>query len=140
MVGQVNFQLWERIHGHIATLAVVLLVHPAWLLWRGQTLRARRVGVPALILLILGTALGFWIYPDYREEVKPLLRLRAPDRVPLFEVKEHLAWLCLLLTVGGVGMLRSGAAAALPGARVMLASAAVLGLIVVALGVWVAAG
>lgn len=134
-----SFALWERIHGHLGLLAVILLVHPMILLFRGHTSRARRVAAPALVCLALSFGLGLWIYPHFREEVKPFMAVRAPAALYWFGVKEHLAWLCVCLAVGGAALLRAGVPETLVLAKVFLSLAALLGLWVAVLGVWVAA-
>lgn len=135
-----SFDLLERVHGHLAMLGLALLVHPLVLLVRGDAPRARRVMLPTALLLVAATLLGWWIYPDYRSEIKPLLRVTEAARVPLFEIKEHLAWLAVVLTLGAAGLLASGVAEAEAGARALLMAAVACGLLTAALGVWVAAG
>jgi hypothetical protein len=135
-------RILESIHGHFGALAVIALVHPAIVLRRGCPLsRGARLSV-WLTTLTCGAAfgLGVFIYGDYRALVKAdLFRISAHVGF-LFETKEHLAFATLALALG------AGAAALLapPEARevrrlsaVLYAAAAVLCLVVAALGTFV---
>ena len=133
----------ESVHGHLGVLAAVALMHPAILMRRGLPLsRGARLSVILTTLVTIAAfAMGLSIYEDYRDLVKRELFMRAPDVGYLFETKEHLAWAVLSLALGaGVAALaaprnkprlRQAAAAA-------YAVAAVLCIVVVALGTYVA--
>lgn len=98
-------RLIEHVHGHLALLTTLALLHPAILLRK----RAR----PALLSASLATGLatitgllGVLLYPAYRHSVKPQIFAASAFVGNLFERKEHLgvavvvlAWVGLLAHV-----------------------------------------
>ena len=138
------YGLLERVHGHLAVLALALLLHPVITL-RTRTGLARwtvRSAWMAAGLLLVPFALGWWLYPTYREQVKPGLRADLPSLMVGFELKEHLAFYAMALAVGGAAALHWGGRhpAGRSAAWWLLASAWVCGLGAGLLGVWVAGG
>lgn len=99
------YALAERLHGHLGWLGLAVLLHPVITLRRRKGLsRGARWSVAlAAALMLAPYALGWWIYPTYRAEVKPLLMRESVPWVLAFEAKEHLAFMALALTVGGAG-------------------------------------
>ncbi|MBO6937149.1 MAG: hypothetical protein JJ863_19420 [Deltaproteobacteria bacterium] len=140
-------RLLESLHGHFGILAAVALMHPAWLLRRGKPLsRGARwsVGLTAVVTSV-AFGLGLFIYEPYREIVKR--QLFAFDRGAgwLFETKEHLAFAVIALTMGATVAAFATARQRTPEARrirrfsaAAYGAAAVLCLVVVALGTYVA--
>ncbi|GAB4215187.1 MAG: hypothetical protein OHK0013_40530 [Sandaracinaceae bacterium] len=97
-------RLLESVHGHLGVLAAVALLHPAILLWRGRpATRGVRLSIVLTTLLVTAAyAAGIAIYGDYRAIVKrPLFREDVAAGL-LFETKEHLAFLALVLTWGAM--------------------------------------
>ena len=138
------FALLERLHGHLAVLALALLVHPLVSLRRrpGLAVWTRRTAELSAALLLAVYALGWALYPSYRRELKPDLVQGALPLALRFETKEHLAILALALVLGGALTLR--VAGLRPDARTaawwMLAMGLLCGLGTGLLGVWVASG
>jgi len=138
------FSLLERLHGHLAVLGLAVLVHPllSLRLRPGLSPRTRLSAELAALLLGLSYAAGWLLYPSYRQQVKPPLRLHAMDLLLRFETKEHLALMTLALALGGAVVLRA-AGASPEGRRAawwLLAAALVCGLCTGGLGMLVAAG
>jgi hypothetical protein len=139
-----NLRWLESMHGHLGVLAMAALLHPALLLWSGKPLsRNGKLALGASVALVsLAFALGLWIYPAYREQVKPALFMADVSAGLAFETKEHLAWVSLVsaITAGVAGLAAPPKAANVRriAARVFLASAAACAL-AAALGTWVAA-
>lgn len=137
-------RLLESVHGHLGVLAAAALLHPAILLRRGRPLsRGLRwsLGLTTAVVT-LAFATGLFIYDDYRDLVRPALLLEHYDTALLFETKEHIAWAVVSLALGG-GV---AALSAPPGAkRIRQAAAAFYGvaallcLVTVGLGTWIAA-
>lgn len=90
----------ERIHGHLAWLSVAALLHPAIML-RNRRRSARLSVALATLFTVLTAALGVWIYPAYREQIRQHLFIDAPVVGWMFERKEHLA-------VGATGLAVTG--------------------------------
>jgi hypothetical protein len=136
------FALMERVHGHLALLAVALLMHPVVTLYRrrGATLWAVRSADLAAVAMTVTFMLGWLIYPPYRSWVKPGLLESAAVVAMRFETKEHLAFFCWVLAVSGAAALRLGGAE--QGARrlawMLLLCAWICGTTAGALGIWVA--
>ncbi len=107
MIDASTFALLERIHGHLAVLALVVLVHPLLSLGRGKVLRRGTLvaAVAGLALLLPAFALGWTLYPEWRTHVKARLLIESPGAAQAFEVKEHLAWFALALAVAATGAL-----------------------------------
>lgn len=104
------FSLLERVHGHLGWLALVLLLHPVVSVARTRVvtpfaLRTARAGAA---LLLAPSALGWALYPTYRSRVKPALYAAEPRVALLFETKEHLAVMSVLLAVSGAAVLSAG--------------------------------
>ncbi len=102
------FGLLERVHGHLAVLAVALLLHPVITLTTRRLLTRWTVRSAELGALLLGASfgLGWFIYPDYRGLVKPTLLSEAPRVAAAFETKEHLAFCAASLALAGAVALR----------------------------------
>ena len=133
----------RAIHGLLAVLGVAVLMHPVVALWRRKALTVwtRRTAWIAAALIASPFALGWLIYPTYRRH--PKVRLWQADSPALlaFESKEHLAAICLALTLGGALTLQFGGAT-LDGrktARTLLLAAWICGLISTVIGVYVGA-
>lgn len=101
------YALLERLHGHLAWLGLAVLLHPVITLRRRAVVSrgARLSVVLAVVLLALPSAMGWWLYPTYRVQVKPTLLHGAVPWLLAFETKEHLAFFSLALAVGGAGAL-----------------------------------
>lgn len=103
-------ELWaltERAHGHLALLGLALLLHPVLTLRRpGLTARTLLTAELAAGMLTVAFLIGWWLYPTYREEVKPELLAAMPSVAARFETKEHLAAMCTALALAGAGALR----------------------------------
>ncbi|MCO4773293.1 MAG: hypothetical protein KDA24_24880 [Deltaproteobacteria bacterium] len=136
------FALVERVHGHVAVLALALLLHPV------ITLRTRRLLTPwtvrtselAALLLSGAFAVGWWLYPSYRAEVKPALLADLPRVAASFETKEHLAFCAAALAIAGAVVLRRAGASSegRKAAWALLVGAWICGVTTGALGVFVA--
>lgn len=138
-----SFFLFERLHGHLAVLGLAVLAHPILSLGRPGLSRGTRISAAvAAALLSASFASGLWIYPPYRSLVKPELLREALPLALRFESKEHLAVICLALTLGGAGVLFAAGreASGRRAARVLFLFAFLVGLLTAALGVFVAAG
>lgn len=138
------YALLARLHGHLAVLGLVLLVHPLVTLRRRPGLSSRtRLTAELAALLVALPALGGWLlYPTYRARVKPGLIAEQLPLARLFESKEHLALMCAALAVGGALTLRLGGRR--PEGRTaawwLLAGSLLCGLLTAGLGTWVASG
>ncbi|MCL2726130.1 MAG: hypothetical protein FWD69_17020 [Polyangiaceae bacterium] len=90
----------EHVHGHAGWLSTAALVHPAIVL-RSRT---RRVGLTVLLstlFVTLTSATGAWLYVGYRNQLKRDIFRDARDVGLLFERKEHLAFVALVLAWAG---------------------------------------
>ncbi|TVQ91451.1 MAG: hypothetical protein EA397_10395 [Deltaproteobacteria bacterium] len=137
------FALCSRLHGLLAVLSLVLLIHPIVTLrlrrgisvWTARTADLGAAGVLATFLI------GWWLYPGYRQGIKPRLLFDDPSATALFESKEHLALLVMALAVGGALSLRLGGHH--PAVRrlswIMLLCSVVVGAVTAGMGLWVAA-
>ena len=136
-----SYALVARLHGLLAALGLAILLHPVLNLRgkRAKTWWTRFTVDASAVLLGLPFAVGWFLYPIYRVEVKTKLRGTAPDALLRFESKEHLAAMAVALVVGGALVLRlSGDGDA--GRRAswtLLACGWVLGVVTALLGVWV---
>ena len=136
------YALFERLHGHLALLGLAALLHPVITLGRGRLTPAGRVAAALVAgLIALATLAGWWLYGAYRREIKPTLALYRLEVALAFEVKEHLAFFCLVLTLCGVAALLSspGHAPTLRLARWMFALAWLCGVVAATLGLLVSA-
>ncbi len=137
-------RILESIHGHFGILAAAALLHPAILLRRGRALSR---GLSWAVLLttlvtVVAFATGVFIYGDYRAHVKRPLFLEDPAAGLLFETKEHVAWAVVALALGGgtaALFAPRGARRVRQGAAVVYAVAALLCVLTVAIGTYVAA-
>ncbi len=86
----VVLRLLERLHGHLAWLAVAGLLHPALLLRNPRRRAPLAVGLTTGLVAV-AASLGAWVYPEYRARLKQHLFLEAPRLGWMFERKEHLA-------------------------------------------------
>lgn len=135
-------RLLESVHGHLGALAAVALVHPAFFLWSGRpATRGVRLSIALTALLITAAYFfGIGIYGDYRATVKrPLFRDSVTAGL-LFETKEHLAFVSLMLALGAIlpSLARGpeGASQRRMAARLWAASAVACWL-VGAMGTWI---
>ena len=122
------YSLIVTLHGHVAWLGIALLAHPTLAILRGRDGSGVRLTAwLGALLVAVPYAVGFWIYPTYRVEVKPALLDDAHAIAMAFEVKEHLAWMCAACAVTGAGALlvSSRGAGGAPGRQV---AAALLGM------------
>lgn len=91
----------EHVHGHLAWLATIALYHPALLLRR-----RRRGGLIATTiataLITVTAALGAWLYPPYRSQLKPAIFAASSTFGNAFERKEHLALCAVVLAWSGL--------------------------------------
>lgn len=136
--------LLANVHGHLLLLAVALCFHP-WVALRKATRPAfgtRLTAYLAASMLFAGNALGWYIYPDYRIEVKRHLYLYSEAAGLGFEVKEHFAFFAVVLSIAGAYAAFVSASQRHPSltaiVRHSFAAAAILGTVAVALGIWVA--
>lgn len=136
------YGLLERVHGHAAMLGLAVLLHPVLALRRKGLSRGMRWSLGLAGALIAGpTLLGWVLYPTYRSHVKPTLVQESLPVALAFESKEHLAFVCLALTLSGVcvGLLSARSRPAQQVAWALLTGAWGCGLLAGALGIWVAA-
>lgn len=136
--------LLANIHGHLLLLAVALCFHP-WVALRKAIRPAfgtRLTAYLAASLMFAGNALGWYIYPDYRIEVKRHLYLYSQAAGHGFEVKEHFAFFALVLAIAGAFAAYAAANQRHPSLaaimRLCFAAAAILGTVAIGLGIWVA--
>jgi hypothetical protein len=92
------------VHGHVGALAAVALLHPALLLWRGRpaTRGVRWTIALSTLLLTAAYAMGIGLYGDYRAQVKRALFREDAVAGFLFETKEHLAFVAVVLALGAI--------------------------------------
>jgi hypothetical protein len=134
--------LFEHVHGHLALLATLALIHPAVLLRRPRR-RARLATASATVLATVTAALGLALYPTYRSLIKPAIFANSPVIGNAFERKEHLAVAVVVLAwVGLVSHWATGEATSeRPWARVAhvaYVGAAAIAVLTAGLGVAVA--
>lgn len=130
------------LHGHLAWLGLVALVHPLLSLGSAGLRRGTVVSAWAAALLVaLPFGLGWSVYPTYRSQVKPGLLVEVPAVALAFETKEHLAFFTVSLAVAAAVTLTFGGGAdgARRLARTLLALALACGLVTAVLGGIVAA-
>lgn len=90
--------LLQKLHGHLGVLALAASLHPV------LSVRARLSAYAAAALMVATHALGWWVYPAYRSEVKLRVYEASYAAGQLFETKEHLAFFALCLALAGVGL------------------------------------
>jgi hypothetical protein len=93
--------LLEHLHGHLAGLATLALIHPAVLLRRARR-RALFAATSATVLATVTAALGMVLYPAYRGALKPQIFLSSRALGNAFERKEHLAIAVVILAWVGL--------------------------------------
>jgi hypothetical protein len=136
------FGLLQRVHGHAALLGLALLLHPVVTLRTRRHLAAWTVRSAELAAGLLSSAfaLGWWLYPTYRAEVKPALVAGSNAVALRFESKEHLAFCAAALALAGAVALRR--AGGLPEGRraawALLLGAWLCGATAAGLGIFVA--
>ena len=93
----------QKIHGHVALLGIALAFHPVITLSKARALsyRIRLSAYLATLFAFAMNALGWWIYPAYRQEIKRDFYLANPLFGDAFEVKEHLGLYALALALAG---------------------------------------
>lgn len=139
-----SWLLLQKLHGHVALLALAASLHPVLTLRVGRraTPRVRLSGYLASGLMFLTTALGWAVYPAYREVVRGELYKASVTLGLAFEVKEHLAFFALCLSLAGALLLWAshGEAAKRLRAptRAAYATSTMLTLAAAALGIWLA--
>lgn len=96
------WRLVESIHGHLGILVTIAFMHPAILLRKGFPLsRGARWSVGlTTTLCACAFGLGVTIYEPYRAIVKRPLFFDHRTTGFLFETKEHLAYVVLMLGIG----------------------------------------
>lgn len=132
------------LHGHLAWLSLAALIHPVWWLRPGRPVTPRvrwtaRIGALGLTSVY---ALGWFIYPRYRNGVKPRLLFDGTGVSPdiwaayRFESKEHLAVLAVSLALAGLAVVEWAprSEATRKAARMLLASALGVGITTAVLG------
>ncbi|HSS39329.1 MAG TPA: hypothetical protein VLT58_11215 [Polyangia bacterium] len=92
-----------HVHGHLGWLSALALLHPAVMLRRPGR-RVFTVAALATALVTAAGALGASVYPRYREVLKPALVSTAPVSAALFERKEHLGVLAVVLAWTGLAL------------------------------------
>lgn len=139
-----NDLLLQKVHGHVALFGAALCFHP-WLALRSapRPSRATRIaGYLASGFVVLANALGWWIYPAYRQTVKLDLYRHARPIGLLFEVKEHMAWFALSLAVAAAVLMAMSSGTSGVGLRSSVRTtyfwSGVLMTAVCVMGVWVA--
>jgi hypothetical protein len=81
----------EHLHGHLAWLSAVALVHPAILLRRTTRRAHLAVGI-SVALVTAVAAIGLAMYDGYREKLRRPIFASSMAMGYLFERKEHLAF------------------------------------------------
>ena len=136
--------IWQKIHGHLALLAVALAFHPPLAMGRARrpSRRTRLAGYLATMSCLAVSALGWAIYPAYRQEIRRQLYLTSVRLGQLFEIKEHLAWYALALSLAGGALMwtsaRAPEAALAPAIKRTYLLSAILATVSAALGVYLA--
>lgn len=136
-------RLFETIHGHLGVLAAAALLHPAILLRKGQPLspRLRLAVLLSTSAVVLAFSTGLYIYPSYRNAVRPALFHASTRAGFLFETKEHLAFAVISTALGACVCALSApreARALRQAASVSYAVGALLCIVTVCLGSYVA--
>ncbi len=96
-------RLLERVHGHVAWLAVAALVHPAIVL-RNPRRRARLAATLATTLTTVTFGLGAVLYDPYSRRLRRPIYLASRTVGLLFERKEHLAVTAVALAWAGLAL------------------------------------
>jgi hypothetical protein len=113
----------EHSHGHLGWLAALALAHPALLL-RDRERRARLSASLATGVVTAAGAIGAYIYPDYRSQLKQQIFVHARSVGWNFERKEHLAIGAIVLAWAGLAAHLGAVRAADPAVKQPLARAA----------------
>ncbi|HVV16413.1 MAG TPA: hypothetical protein VHH90_04350 [Polyangia bacterium] len=102
-VSNLVIRAFAHVHGHLGWLSALALAHPAVMLRRPRR-RVLTVAAIATGLVSAVGALGACLYPDYRQIVKPALLSSAPLAGALFERKEHLGVVAVVLAWAGLAL------------------------------------
>jgi hypothetical protein len=142
-----GYALWANVHGHLAVLGLAVLLHPVVTLVRRKaaTPWTRRTAWLGAAMLTVPFAIGWWLYPTYRQRVKPALYAAhdpgSAAALKAFESKEHLAAMAVVLAVSGAVALH--AAGRTPEGRrtagALLLASWLCGVVAAALGLFVTA-
>ncbi|MFN3199168.1 MAG: hypothetical protein ACE366_12275 [Bradymonadia bacterium] len=136
--------IWEKIHGHLALLGIALALHPPLALRRAKrpSPRTRLAGYLATLTCLGTNIMGWVIYPAYRQELRRQLYLADLQMGQMFEIKEHLAWYALALSLaGGVMMVacaRQSSLRLVPQLRLVYGLSALMAMVSAALGIYLA--
>jgi hypothetical protein len=103
-------RLVEHAHGHLGWLSAALLAHPAVVL-RDRARRAHLAVSLATAFVTVTSALGAWIYVDYRDALRQSIFITSPAIGLLMERKEHLAFAAVALAWTGAAAYFSAARA-----------------------------
>ncbi len=97
----------EKIHGHLALLAIAACLHPPMALRKARrpSWATRMSGYAASAMLSASIAAGWFIYPEYRLQIRQHLYATNRALAVSFEVKEHLGTFALFLVLAGAGLL-----------------------------------
>lgn len=127
------------VHGLVAALGLAVLLHPIVTLRLRKAVSRNTLLTAELAALLLAApfTMGLFVYPTYRQLVKPALFLSNPGAVLRFETKEHLAVMTVALVIAGAETLRFAGRrpAGKEAAWSLLACGWVLGLLTAVLGV-----
>jgi hypothetical protein len=103
MLDPLTQRLLTNLHGLLAVVWLASLIHLGFFLRRFRGRAVKAVIWLAHSALVSGVAvivMGWVLYPDYREEIKPDLALSPLRWVANgFDVKEHLGYYAAVLTV-----------------------------------------
>jgi hypothetical protein len=134
----------EKIHGHLAVLGLVACLHAPIALRHARRPRwATRIsGYAGSALLALSTSVGWFIYPEYRAQIRQHLYASNPTLGRAFEIKEHLGTYALFLVLVGAALLwlsdRPGGAKLRTATQRVYLLAVAFALVSAVFGVWIA--
>lgn len=97
----------EKIHGHLALLGIAACLHPPIVLRKARrpNWATRMSGYAGSFLLSVSIACGWFIYPEYRLQIRQHLYATNRALAVSFEVKEHVGTFALFLVIAGAGLL-----------------------------------
>lgn len=116
--------VWTILHGIVAIALLGAITHQGLTVWRRPTpadlfidrfraVQASRFTITIIVLYVLTFTLGAYIYPTYVLDVKPSLAESGMRKtVGLFQLKEHIAIVILVLLPAYWHFWRSGPVAA----------------------------